>query len=215
MGNQVLYVHVADDGGILVIGGDDGRSTWVTEAELARRVDAIVAAEGSLLLSRETGSVVAMPILVGIESAGARVVAATEVHPDARRTGGATALMAFASVGAVDLVEDLLRRGADLEARDEQGSTALMYAANAAEDEVVRLLVDAGADGDARDAEGSTPLMFAAQRGSTRAVKRLLAAGVDVSAARTAPDRMTAVDFAESNGHARVAAILRSMDGRG
>ena len=209
----VLYVHVADDGGILVVDGADGRSTWVTEADLAPRVDAIVTANGSLLLSREAGSVLAMPVIVAIEAAGARVVAATEVHPDARRAGRATALMAFAAAGAVDLVEDLLRRGADLEARDEDGYTALMYAANAGEEEVVRLLVDAGADCGARDAEGSTPLMFAAQRGSVRAVKRLVAGGADVSAARTAPDGMTAVDFAESNGHDRVAAILRSLGG--
>ncbi len=208
----VLYVHVADDGGLLVIEGEGGRSAWVTEPELARRVDAVVAAGGSLLVSQERGSALATPIVVALEAAGAPVVAATEVHPDATRGGAGTSLMASAYVGAVELVQDLVARGADLEARDESGYTALMYAANAAEDEVVRLLVDAGADVDARDRQGATPIMFAAQQGALRSIKKLLSAGADASTRRVA-DGLTALDFAVMHGHERAAAILRSVTG--
>jgi hypothetical protein len=209
-----LYVHVADDGGILAIDGDDGRSSWVTEEELARRVDGLVAAGGSVLLSQERGSALATPIVVANEGAGAPVVAATEVHPDAVRRGGSTALMAAAYVGAVALVEDLLRRGADVDARDESGYTALMYAANGAQEEVVPLLLAAGADPSATDHDGTAPLMFAAQHGSLRTVKRLLAAGAD-AAARRRVDGITAADAAAANGHERVAGILRAAAGGG
>lgn len=212
MAEEHLYVHIADDGGLLVIDGADGRSAWVTEDELARRVDSLVGAGGAVLLSQEGGSALATPIVVALEAAGARVIAATEVHPDARREDGVTSLMASAYVGAGHLVEDLIRRGADLDARDANGYTALMYAANGGHDEIVAALVGAGADVDARDREGSTPLMFAAQQGNLRAVKRLLGAHADATARRVG-DGLTALDFAAMNGHDRVAAILRTVTG--
>lgn len=68
--------------------------------------------------------------------------------------------MASAYVGAAELVDDVLRRGAELEARDASGYSALMYAINGGHEAIVRALLDAGADVDARDREGSTPLMF-------------------------------------------------------
>lgn len=214
MAEDHLYVHVADDGGLLVIDGADGLSAWVTEDDLARRVDALVAAGGTVLLSQESGSALATPIIVSLEAAGARVVAARDIHPDARRDEGVTSLMSSAYVGARHLVDDLIRRGADLEARDANGYTALMYAANGGHDEVVATLVDAGADVDARDRQGSTPLMFAAQQGNLRSVKRLLGAGADATARRIG-DGLTALDFAVMNERERAAAILRSVTGGG
>jgi len=207
-----LYVHIADDGGLLVIDGEEGRSAWVTEAELARRIDVLVAAGGSVLLSQERGSAAATPILVSLEAAGARIVEASAPHPDTRRQDGVTALMASAYVGAAELVDDVLRRGADLEARDASGYTALMYATNGGREAIVRALLDAGADVDAPDRRGSTPLMFAAQLGSTRVVEWLLGRGADAGARRIA-DGLTALDVAERNGHDRAAAILRSVTG--
>lgn len=214
MAEDHLYVHVADDGGLLVIDGADGLSTWVTADDLARRVDALAAAGGTLLLSQELGSAVATPIVVSLEVAGARVVSARDIHPDARRDNGVTALMSAAYVGARHLVDDLIRRGTDVETRDANGYTALMYAANGGHDEVVAALVDAGADVDARDRQGSTPLMFAAQQENLRSVKRLLVAGADANARRNG-DGLTALDFAVMNGRERAAAILRSVTGAG
>lgn len=208
-----LYLHVADDGGLLLVDGASGRSSWVTAAEVARQVEGLAAAGGTLLLTREAGSVAATPVLVGLEQSGARVVEAREVHPDARREGGLTALMAAAYAGALELIEDLVARGADLAARDASGYTALMYAANGDAPDVVRALLDAGADPDAADAEGSTALMFSAQVGDLASVKRLLAAGADTGRRRVS-DGLTARDFAEANGHTRVAAVLLSVAGR-
>lgn len=207
----VLYVHVADDGGLLAIDGTSGRSAWVTEAEMRRRLDLLVGDGGSVLLSRESGSPLTKPAMDLIRATGLPVVLSREPHPDAVRSGGATALMAAAFVGAMDLLRDLLRRGADIEAQDVDGYTALMYACNEGPLEAVDLLIASGTDVARTDREGSTPLMFASQRGDLGIVKRLLAEGVDPTRQRTV-DGLTARYFASSNGHERVAAVLLSAE---
>ena len=211
MTSPALYVHVADDGGVLVIDGESGRSAWVVVAELVRRLEVLRAAGGSVLLSHESGTPIAGRVLDLIRGTEALVVPSREVHPDAVRPGGATSLMSAAYVGAIYLARDLVERGADLGARDEEGFSALMYAANGGQDELVKLLLDAGADVDETDHSGSTPLMFAAQHGHAVIVKRLLAAGANVDARRA--DGLIARDFATTNGHARVASILLSAEG--
>lgn len=206
----MLYVHVADDGGLLVIDGETGRSGWVTEVELFRRIGALSEADGSVLLSRERGSRLAVTVIESIK-ARATIVPATKVHPDAVRGGGLTSLMSAAYLGATALAEDLLRRGVDIGTQDADGFTALMYAANGGQDEIVKLLIEAGADLNQADREGSTALMFGAQHGHFGIVKRLLAAGAGPNA-RRGPDGLTARDFAASNGHDRVAAALAAVE---
>jgi hypothetical protein len=206
-----VYVHVADDGGLLVIDGETGRSAWVTEAELLRRVGLQRERGGPLLLSLEHGSPLAAPVVSSIKASGIPVTSASEIHPDAVRQGGLTALMSAAYLGATELVEDLLRRGADLAAQDEDGFTALMYAANGDQDEMVKLLIGAGADVNQADRDGSTALMFGAQHGRLTIVKRLLGAGADPNARRRA-DGLTARDFAAGRGHERVAAVLMAVE---
>jgi hypothetical protein len=205
----VLYVHVADDGGVLAVDGESGRSAWIGVSELTRRLDALRKEGGSVLLSREGGSVMASPVLKLIDGTGLRIAASPEIHPDALRSGGATALMSAAYVGAVELARDLIDRGVDLDAQDDDGFTALMYAANAGNEELVRLLVGAGADVNQSDNAGSTPLMFAAQHGHDRIVKKLLASGAKAGARRD--DGLTAHDFAIQNGHSQLAAVLSAV----
>lgn len=208
-----LYVHVADDGGLLTIDGPSGRSAWVTEAELARRLDALSQIEGAVLLSREFGSPLAAAVIELIEATGLPVSIASEVHPDAVRRGRVTALMSASFVGAMGLLEDLLRRGADVGVQDDQGYTALMYASNAGEIDAVKMLVAAEADVNQADRSGSTALMFAAQHGHLGVAKRLLAAGADPKVRRTV-DGMTARDLAVRNGHQRLAAVLATVERR-
>jgi ankyrin repeat protein len=210
MSESALYVHVADDGGILVIDGETGLSAWVVMAELVRRLAALQAAGGTVLLSQGLGSPIATAVLEVVDGTGLPVVQSRDVHPDAIRAGGATTLMFAAYVGAVELAEDLVQRGADLRAQDDEGFSALMYAANAGQGEITRLLVEAGADVNQVDHEGSTALMFAAQHGHLGVVKTLLAGGADISASR--PDGLSARDFADRNGHQRVSAILLSAE---
>jgi Ankyrin repeats (many copies) len=204
----ILYIHLADDGGILVIESETGRSMWIGLAELERRLNALRASSGSVLLSRETGSRLADPALAIVRRAGVPAVHSPEIHPDAARSGGATTLMSMAYMGAAELVQDLVQRGVELEAADEDGFTALMYAANAGQDQVVELLIRAGADVSHRDREGSTALMLAAQHGFLGIVKKLLVARAATGSRRA--DGLTAHDFAVGNGHQRVASVITS-----
>ena len=210
MNAPTLYVHLADDGGILVIDSASGRSMWVALAELERQMDVLRASGGSVLLSGETGSRLADAALSLVRRAGLPAVHSPEIHPDAVRSGGATTLMSMAYMGATELAQDLVQRGTELEAEDEDGFTALMYAANAGQEQVVELLIRTGADVNHRDREGSTALMFAAQHGFLGIVKKLLAAKAEIGSRRA--DGLMAYDFAVGNDHRRVASIIMSAD---
>ncbi|MFN2527038.1 MAG: ankyrin repeat domain-containing protein [Actinomycetota bacterium] len=118
----------------------------------------------------------------------------------------ATSLMMASHAGVVELVKDLIRRGAEIEARDADGYTALMYAANMGRDEVVDLLLQAGADVNAMDNHQSTPVMFAAQHDHVSAVKRLIDARADLSI--RGDHGLTALGFAKQNGHRKTRRIL-------
>ena len=209
-----LYVHAADDGGILLIDRESGTSAWVSAAELSRRLEGLSAAGGLVLLSTTVPegprTAIALAVVETISAASVPVVRASEVHPDGIRPGGATSLMSAAYVGARELLNDLVRRGAGLEDRDISGYTALMYAAKADQVEAAELLLAAGARPNAADSRGSTPLMFAAQHGYLAVVRRLLDAGASVGA--RGDHGLTAYDFAVQNGHGRVAAVLLSAE---
>ena len=56
------------------------------------------------------------------------------------------------------VVDDLIDRGVDVDARDDNGGTALHHAAFAGNGHAVRRLLDAGAAPDVVDANGRTPL---------------------------------------------------------
>lgn len=206
-----LYVHLTDDGAIFVVRGD-GSQAWITRRRLHDELAALAAAGGTLLYSRDDPAVdppaIVFETFKGMIDHRTPVKLLDEPHPDVAEPppGGATHLMVFAYRGEEDLLEDLLARGAVVEAKDIDGQTALMYAANLRNDGCVRLLLDAGADPNAVDNQRSTPLMFAAQQGDDAIVRRLLAAGADP---RPAGDHgMTALDFARQNGHTATADLL-------
>jgi uncharacterized protein len=120
------------------------------------------------------------------------------------------ALRMAAMYGHDVILEELLSRGADVNARDGHGNTALFMAVIPCEgcDEVARRLIRAGALVDARDHEQRTPLIDAAERGNLAVLKVLLAAGADPSAVDA--HRHTASELARANGHHE---ILEQLDG--
>lgn len=93
-------------------------------------------------------------------------------------------LRAIAGNGAsVKNIEDALRNGADIHARDEQGHTALHYAVYVDGDRIdlVQILINSGIDIFARDNMGRTALMQAVLGGKLECVKALIASGADVN----------------------------------
>ncbi|KXX82674.1 Serine/threonine-protein phosphatase 6 regulatory ankyrin repeat subunit B [Madurella mycetomatis] len=77
------------------------------------------------------------------------------------------------------IVELLLEKGADKEAKDNGGRTPLSLAAIKGYKPIVRLLLEKNADKNARDGEGRTPLYQAAIKGYEPIIKLLLEEGAD------------------------------------
>lgn len=89
-------------------------------------------------------------------------------------TKGATPLLAAAARGRLDVVNELLRRGANVDATDHAGQTALHLATSRNSREVVFALLDRGARLDRRDTRGVTALMHGADNGDASLVQRML-----------------------------------------
>ena len=91
----------------------------------------------------------------------------------------------YAVLGGCDgeMIEILLKAGADVDARTVYGHTALMTAAAFGRREVVRLLMEAGADVQARTELGKTVLNGAVGPvDDPEIIEALIAAGADVNA---------------------------------
>src|SRR4030095_12745835 len=136
---------------------------------------------------------------------------------------GETVLMSAARTGGSEVLEALLRQGADLNARENwYGETALIWAAAENHSEAIKVLVTHGADVNGRSKPldfarrrngqyilplGSwTPLMYAARQGALEAVDTLAALGADLNL--TDPDGATALVLAIINANYDVAAAL-------
>lgn len=79
------------------------------------------------------------------------------------------------------ILMELLKRGAQVNAKNNRGETALFHALAGEDDAITDALIKAGADIHARDKQGVTLLMTAAQNGNEKYVRFLLDKGADVN----------------------------------
>jgi predicted permease len=103
--------------------------------------------------------------LVGINKLFGFVPAKAEESYRYASTGGANALFNAIQHGKATTVDDLIRGGADVNARTMSGATPLMLAVYLGHTGIVQALVEAGADVFARDEHGNSPLNIAQRKG--------------------------------------------------
>jgi ankyrin repeat protein len=124
---------------------------------------------------------------------------------DVRSRDHTTPLMAAALHGSAEMVELLLRHGADPRATNERGVTALLWGARDAEK--VRMLIGCGAEPNSASDLGNTPIMVAAGAPTgADSVAVLLAHGADIT--RRNKSGRTAMYFAATGGDSKTVLIL-------
>jgi uncharacterized protein len=116
------------------------------------------------------------------------------------------ALIAAAERGDSAAVQQLLREGAGIGARDARGRTALLAATHANRIETARLLIAAGADVNAKDVIGDSPFLYAGAEGRNEILKMTLAAGADLNSTNRYGG--TALISAAHHGHVETVKIL-------
>jgi len=126
---------------------------------------------------------------------------------------GKTALMAALKIGDQCLLEELLQRGLQVNARGYTGGTALMYAVLGNQAEMITFVLShpkaSGMQLNAQSTNGWTAAMIAAAKGFDAAMAQLVAAGADVDI----PDvyQWTPLMRAIDNQHTAVVNYLLSL----
>lgn len=115
---------------------------------------------------------------------------------NSRIDNGMSALMVAAHRSRLDLVEQLLEAGADVNLLNDDENSALWFACVSSDVEVVRRLIGAGADLDNQNVNGATCLIYAASSGKLNVLRALADAGADLT--RQTLDGFTALDSAST-----------------
>jgi len=121
-------------------------------------------------------------------------------------------LLKAAKSGKLESVRELLRKGADADARGRDGWTPLIWASKEGHARVVEILLKKGADPRLSNQWGWFPLTWAAIQGHSAIVELLLKHGADVNAKS---ERVwTAKELAAEMNHKEVVKILEARDAR-
>lgn len=119
---------------------------------------------------------------------------------------GHTALMFAAINGRKDLVDLLLKNGANKDAVTEKGWTALMLASINGSQDLIDLLLKNGANKEAVNTNGFTALMLASFRGNYHTAAYLVEKNANIETATK--EGWTALMLAAQNGHSDIVAHL-------
>jgi len=129
----------------------------------------------------------------------------TKTSRDEKRT---SPLMLAVMHGHTDVVQELLKNGADVNEYDASGRTALMVAALTGRTPILQTLLSNGASVNVQNTEGWTALMYAAWNGHTKIVRTLVSNGAKVETKNSTGG--TAFTNALHNGHKETARLLRT-----
>jgi ankyrin repeat protein len=110
----------------------------------------------------------------------------------------------------INVMQDMLEKGADVNASNKVQKIALMISSEQGCTSCVRLLLDKGANVNARDNLGRTALMMAAMHGREDIVCALLDKGADVNVRETGFPQYTALGYAKESENKKVIEILKA-----
>uniref|UniRef100_A0A3Q2PG15 Kinase D interacting substrate 220 n=1 Tax=Fundulus heteroclitus TaxID=8078 RepID=A0A3Q2PG15_FUNHE len=125
---------------------------------------------------------------------------------DCRSDNGQTPLMVAAELGSLEIVQELIRRGATVNMDDVDCWTALISAAKEGHFEVVRELLENNANLEHRDMGGWTALMWAAYKGRMEVARLLLEKGANPNI--TGQYSVYPIIWAAGRGHAEIVHLL-------
>ncbi|XP_029348924.1 kinase D-interacting substrate of 220 kDa B isoform X2 [Echeneis naucrates] len=125
---------------------------------------------------------------------------------DSRSDNGQTPLMVAAEQGNLEIAQELIRRGANVNLDDVDCWTALISAAKEGHIEVVRELLENNANLEHRDMGGWTALMWAAYKGCTDVAKLLLEKGANPNI--TGQYSVYPIIWAAGRGHGEIVHLL-------
>jgi ankyrin repeat protein len=158
----------------------------------AARVIAVLAVSAGLAGLASSGAAwaddTASPLVAAAQARNHdAVVAMLEKHVDARQKSadGTTALHWAVHWDDRDLVNRLIKAGADVSALNDYGSSPMQEAAMAADPQIIGALLKAGANANSPNSEGQTALMVVARSGNVESAKMLVAHGAHVNAIET------------------------------
>jgi ankyrin len=123
---------------------------------------------------------------------------------------GLNALHLASKEGHFNVVDELLRRGANVNAATKKGNSALHIAALAGHERIVRALVKQGATVNSQSQSGFTPLYMASQENHVDIVRFLMANGASQTLATQ--EGFTPMAVAVQQGHDKVIAALADYD---
>ncbi|KAM4542226.1 kinase D-interacting substrate of 220 kDa B isoform 1-T2 [Odontesthes bonariensis] len=125
---------------------------------------------------------------------------------DSRSDNGQTPLMVAGEQGNLEIVQELIRRGANVNLDDVDCWTALISAAKEGHIEVVRELLENNANLEHRDMGGWTALMWSAYKGRTDVAQLLLEKGANPNT--TGQYSVYPIIWGAGRGHAEIVHLL-------
>ncbi|MDX9905428.1 MAG: ankyrin repeat domain-containing protein [Bacteroidales bacterium] len=150
------------------------------------------------------------PVMIALDSSysdlSLYLISQQDLKVNITDTAGYTALFYAVRSGKSNLLEQLLKRGADPNIADRSGATPLLYGCAAENTQMVNLLLDYHANPDISTSDSLTPLIAAILLKSLPVTKALLDHGADPDG--IFPGDLTPLMYAATDGSSEIVACL-------